>query len=225
MHILKSLKGLTIASLTLGVAVTSFNVLGIVSVDKANAQSNISGVKLNRGSVNRGTRVNRSNTASSFGRRSSADQIIRSVDNPLFVRREVFDAVRGSRSGARLNGLRSGNQNNNIRLIQREIEIQRQNEQTQSRNSQRRLQGSLRRSQPNGRFLTRQEQLNLLNNNQILEDQVLSNQGSGAVLGGLSASSCPSNHNCGYRIYNNGTGPRIIRPGVNFKYIKRKVLK
>lgn len=29
------------------------------------------------------------------------------------------------------------------------------------------------------------------------------------------ASKCPTRHNCGYRLYENGTGPRIIVPGVN----------
>lgn len=216
MHILKSLKGLTIASLTLGVAVASFNVIGILAVDKANAQSVNHGVKLNRGFLKRSTKFKRSGAASNFNRRGSVDPIIRSVNNPLFVKREVFDVVRGARSGVRLNGLRRANRGSDIRLIQREIQIQRQNEQTLRSNELKRLQGSIRRSQPNGRFLTRQEKLNILNNNQIFDDQLASNQGVNAVSNGLSASSCPSNHNCGYRIYENGSGPRIIRPGVNY---------
>lgn len=212
MRAFKSIKGLTIASLTLGLAVTSLNASGFVSVNKANAQSQHHGVVLKHGSLNSGARVSKPSVAPRVNRRGSVDPLIRSVNNPLYVRREVFDAVTGARSGVRLNGLRPANQNNGIRLIQREIQIQRQNEQTLRRNQQRRLQGSIRRSQPNGRFLTRQEQLDLLNNNQIIQDGVITDQQAGVVSGGILASECPSNHNCGYRIYENGTGPRIIRP-------------
>lgn len=214
MHVLKSFRGLTIASLTLGLAVTSFNVAGLLSIDKANAQSKSHGVILNRGSLNRGAKPNRPRVTPQVNRRGSVDPLIRSVNNPLYVRREVFDAVRGARSGVKLNGLRRNN-NNGIRLIQREIQIQRQNEQTARRNEQRRLQASIRRSQPNGRFLTRQEQINLLNNNQVLGEDVFTNQDVGVGSAGILASECPSNHNCGYRIYENGTGPRIIRPSTN----------
>lgn len=212
MHVFKLIKGLTIASLTLGLAVTSLNASGFMTINKANAQSQHHGVVLKRGSSNRGVRVNRPSVAPRVNRRGSVDPLIRSVNNPLYVRREVFDAVRGGRSGVRLNGLRPANQNNGIRLIQREIQIQRQNEQALRRNQQRRLQGSIRRSQPNGRFLTRQEQLDLLNNNQIIQGGAASNQEVGGASPGILASECPSNHNCGYRIYENGTGPRIIRP-------------
>lgn len=216
MQILKSFKGLAVASLTLGLAVTSFNGVDLLSVDKANAQSKINGVKLNRGSINRGARVRNPRLAPSVKRRGVVDPLIRSVNNPLYVKREVFDAVTGLRSGVRLNGVRPVNQNNGIRLIQREIQIQRQNEQTLRRNEQRRLQGSIRRTQPNGRFLTRQERLDLLNNNLVLEDEIVSSQDAGSIPSGLSVSSCPSKHNCGFRIYENGTGPRIIRPSTNF---------
>ena len=215
MRILKSIRGLTVASLTLGFAATSFNVAGLISIDEANAQSKSHGVVLNRGSVNRGAKPNRPRATPQVNRRGSVDPLIRSVNNPLYVRREVFDAVRGARSGVKLNGLRRNN-NNGIRLIQREIQIQRQNEQTARRNEQRRLQGSIRRTQPNGRFLTRQEQINLLNNGQLLDEGVLTNQDVGGGSAGVLASECPSNHNCGYRIYENGTGPRIIRPSSKF---------
>ena len=214
MHVLKSLRCFTIASLTLGLAVTSFNVAGLLSLDEANAQSKSHGVVLNRGSVNRGAKPRSPRVAPQVNRRGSVDPLIRSVNNPIYVRREVFDAVRGARSGVKLNGLRRNN-NNGIRLIQREIQIQRQNEQTARRNEQRRLQGSIRRTQPNGRFLTRQEQINLLNNGQVLDEDVL-NQDVGGGSAGILASECPSNHNCGFRIYENGTGPRIIRPSANF---------
>ena len=30
---------------------------------------------------------------------------------------------------------------------------------------------------------------------------------------------CPSHHNCGYRVYSDGTGPRIITPGLNDKQV------
>ncbi|MEM7069794.1 MAG: hypothetical protein AAF478_13020 [Pseudomonadota bacterium] len=38
----------------------------------------------------------------------------------------------------------------------------------------------------------------------------------GYAVGGGNANgvACPKNHNCGYRIYSNGSGPRIITPGV-----------
>lgn len=218
MFVFRSLKGFAFASLTLGLAVTSFNVAGVLSVDEANAQSKSHhGVVLKRGPVNRGflnrnVRPRTPTVAPRVNRRSTVDPLIRSVNNPLYVRREIFDAVTGRRSGVRLNGLQPTSQSNGIRLIQREIQIQRRNEEVARRNEQRRLQGSIRRTQPNGRLLSRQEQLDLLNNNQIVGDEFISNQEVGGVSNGILASECPSNHNCGFRIYENGTGPRIIRP-------------
>lgn len=35
----------------------------------------------------------------------------------------------------------------------------------------------------------------------------------GVALGAGLPSSCPSQYNCGYRLYSNGSGPRIITPG------------
>jgi len=216
MHLLKRLKALAAVPIIFSVYVTAFNVAGMITTGQAHAQSKSHGVVLNRGSYSRGAKLDRRGPATRVQRRGKVDPLIRSVNNPLFVKREVFDAVKGARSGVRLKGFRGNNRNDNIRLIQREIQIQRQNEETFRRNQQRRLQGAIRRTQPNGRFLTRQEKLDLLNNNQVFEDQVLTNQEVGGVSDRIFASDCPSKHNCGYRIYENGTGPRIIRPSTGF---------
>lgn len=94
------------------------------------------------------------------------------------------------------------------RVEQRQREIALRNHRVEKQNQLRRLKASTRRSKPNGRFLSQRERVEILNDNVIDSEFISTSQG--VVLSGSSA--CPSQHNCGYRIYEDGTGPRIIRP-------------
>lgn len=89
-------------------------------------------------------------------------------------------------------------------------QVERRNIRVQRENDARRVIASSRRTSPNGRFLTRQERVSVLNGDRIRPEIITVTQGVG-VRGG---SHCPASHNCGYRIYSDGTGPRIITPGV-----------
>ncbi len=95
-------------------------------------------------------------------------------------------------------------------IKKRQREIARRNLRVQEQNELRRLRASTRRSGPNGRFLSQRERIELLNNNVIDSEFVSTNQG--YELRALAK--CPASHNCGYRLYEDGTGPRIIKPGV-----------
>lgn len=103
-----------------------------------------------------------------------------------------------ARSGVRL-------KQNNFGVVQRQRQIARRNEQVLRQNELRLLQSSTRRSRPNGRFLSSQER------GAIIGDTLV---GSGVVRS-QQRSACPTGHNCGYRIYSDGTGPRIITPGLD----------
>lgn len=97
---------------------------------------------------------------------------------------------------------RSHGRSNNFQVIQRQRQVNIRNDQLQRRNELRLLQSTTRRSGPNGRFLSGDERGLLLGESLI---------GTGSL-----TSECPSKHNCGYRIYGDGSGPRIITPGVDF---------
>ncbi len=113
-----------------------------------------------------------------------------------------------NRSGVRLGKQRIRRNNNNFNIIKRQRLIERRNVRAQRQNDQRRLRSSVRRSGPNGRFLNRQEKdLILL---EALDRQIFDDGASSGVI--RNSNSCPSSHNCGYRIYSDGTGPRIITP-------------
>ena len=96
------------------------------------------------------------------------------------------------------------------RVEQRQRTIALRNERVLRENELKKLRASTRRSGPNGRFLSRSERAELFNDG-IFDSEFIPSSG-GALLN--STSECPSNHNCGYRLYENGTGPRIITPGV-----------
>jgi len=206
MRIFKQLNRLTTSALAVSLVLGSFVPLNVVFDIEAKAQNNNSGFLLNRNN----RRFNNANVT--IKRRGVIDQLTRDVNNPLFVRREIFNTIKGQRSGVRLGNIGLSSRNNAIRLIERDIKIRRRNDDLLRRNELRKLQSSLRRTRSNGRLLTRQEQADILNSEVFLEEASSASQGSGVVLG---ASTCPSKHNCGYRIYSNGTGPRIITPGVN----------
>jgi len=212
-NIIKTGCGLAVAALSLALTTSSFLPTSLVSVSQAQESYN-HGVRLKRGSV-RGSAIA---GGTGVARRSVNSQIIRDVNNPIFQKSVVFDAIRGDRFGAvrggGLGGVRLGNriiENNEIRLIQTQIEKDRRNAELIRQQELKRLRGSIRRTQPGGRFLTRQEQADILNGQPIFEDTVPIVETTGRVLAG---SACPTKHNCGYRIYSNGTGPRIITPGV-----------
>ncbi|MEO0327838.1 MAG: hypothetical protein AAF217_04505 [Pseudomonadota bacterium] len=92
-------------------------------------------------------------------------------------------------------------------------------------------------------YIARRNQINRRNERVVLENALRREQRSGAVLanrgtsrgffvdaprqgiltadnGGVvgnvvtNVNPCPARHNCGYRIYENGAGPRIIRPSI-----------
>lgn len=105
----------------------------------------------------------------------------------------------------------SGVRLNNRSLVKRQRQIERRNVRVQRENEQRRLRASVRRTQPNGRFIDRKEQELLLL--EVLDQELLNNRSSSGTI--LRSNSCPTNHNCGYRIYQDGSGPRIITPGIN----------
>jgi len=52
------------------------------------------------------------------------------------------------------------------------------------------------------------------NNDVIFLDDGLANSFSSGVGITRGAPACPTGHNCGYRIYQDGSGPRIITPGI-----------
>ena len=122
-----------------------------------------------------------------------------------------------SRSGVRYGKFKRGKYHRyhrhlrpNSRLRLRQREIARRNVLVQRENEFRRLYSSTRRSGPNGRFLSRAEREFLLNENYLEPDLVPTTQDGLIRRTGV----CPSGHDCGYRIYSDGTGPRIITPGV-----------
>ena len=230
-------------SLSLMLGFTSFVAQPLVFDNEAEAQSRNSfkgvsrgaGRGVSRGSsrgLSRGTR-GRGQVVSSRGstpigsaprvfnnptgvvqRRGFKDQLIRDVNNPLFVQREIFNAVKGQQFGLGFGNSLGVNRNDNIRLIQREIQIQDQNAVKIRQNELRQLQGALRRTGPNGRFLTREEQAAALNG------ALIDDSSNGTITevfdsGIASGSSCPSGINCGFRVYSDGTGPRIITPGIS----------
>lgn len=126
--------------------------------------------------------------------------------------RAITNRVGISRSGVRYGKYRRYNKHHrpNYRLNKRKREIARYNRQVERNNELRRLRASTRRSGPNGRFLSRGEREYLLDGGYIgpvFEGDI---QGSGVI----NSNACPSGHDCGYRIYSDGTGPRIITPGV-----------
>jgi len=221
MRIIKTGSGIAVAALSLALTTSSFFPASLVSVSQAQESYN-HGVRLKRGSV-RGSAIA---SGAGVARRSVNSQIIRDVNNPIFQKSVIFDAIRGDRFGAvrrgglggvvlgnRFNGRFKDNRiikNNEIRLIQTQIEKDRRNAELIRQQELKRLRGSIRRTQPSGRFLTRQEQAAILSGQPIFEDTI-------PVVGTtdqvFADSACPAKHNCGYRIYSNGTGPRIITPG------------
>lgn len=105
----------------------------------------------------------------------------------------------------------SGVRLNNRSLVKRQRQIERRNSRVQRENAQRRLRASVRRTQPNGRFIDRKEKdLILL---EVLDQELLNYGSSSGTV--LRSNACPTNHNCGYRIYQDGSGPRIITPGIS----------
>lgn len=101
----------------------------------------------------------------------------------------------------------------NYYVKKRQREIARRNIRVERQNQLRRLKASTRRSGPNGRFLSQRERVEILNDNvNVFEDEFISSSQGGVEL--RATSNCPSKHNCGFRIYEDGTGPRIITPGV-----------
>lgn len=129
-----------------------------------------------------------------------------------FKPRGIINRVGTSRSGVRYGKLRRSHKHHrpNYRLHKRYREIARRNIRVERNNELRRLRASTRRSGPNGRFLSRGEREYLLNGGYIVPNNNSGLQGAG----GINSNACPSGHDCGYRIYSDGTGPRIITPGV-----------
>lgn len=109
----------------------------------------------------------------------------------------------GNRSNLRSQNVINGGKN--LRVLQRDRQINIRNEQVQRRNELRLLQSTTRRSRPAGRFLSGQERGALIGESLI---------GTGSITSNSGVSECPSQHNCGFRIYSNGSGPRIITPGI-----------
>lgn len=124
------------------------------------------------------------------------------------------------RVGVTRSGVRLGNKKRHYnkqyrynRVEQRNREIALRNLRVKEQNQLRRLKASTRRSGPNGRFLNQRERVQILNDNVIGEEFISSSQGVEL----RTSSTCPTKHNCGYRIYDDGTGPRIITPGAYLK--------
>ncbi len=126
--------------------------------------------------------------------------------------RAITNRVGISRSGVRYGKYRRYHKHHrlNYRLNKRNREIARYNRQVERNNELRRLRASTRRSGPNGRFLSRGEREYLLNGGYV--GPVFNEGLQGSAV--RNSNVCPSGHDCGYRIYSDGTGPRIITPGV-----------
>ncbi len=123
----------------------------------------------------------------------------------------LIKRVTTSRSGVRLGKVKRHYQKPYYnRVEKRKRQIAHHNIRVQENNRLRRLKASTRRTGPNGRFLTQKERVEILNNNVVESEFVSTSQG----IDVLATSNCPSKHDCGYRLYEDGTGPRIITPGV-----------
>lgn len=85
-----------------------------------------------------------------------------------------------------------------IRFIERRRQIERRNDRVANQNHLRRVERRLAR-QPVA--------VDNFNGGSGYQDGSVYGSGQGAVYSG---NSCPSGHNCGVRLYSNGTGPRII---------------
>ena len=111
-------------------------------------------------------------------------------------------------SGVRL-GLAGSRSRGKLAFVERARDIRRYNAGVAYRNEVRRLRSATRRSQPNGRFLSRNERQAVIYGDYYSEPVATAHQGHSA-----SGLRCPSRHNCGYRLYSDGTGPRLITPYV-----------
>jgi len=113
------------------------------------------------------------------------------INRGLGVQNRAF----GNRSGVRFgNGIRNQRTDNNLRLFER-----------QRLNALRNI--AIKEQRSGVRQGTARNDL-------FFQDNGSANfpVGNNTITRGAPA--CPAGHNCGYRLYDNGTGPRIITPGV-----------
>lgn len=122
----------------------------------------------------------------------------RTLNQNVNIRQRVNKRIRSSGGQVKKRVKRAARVDSR-RLFVREDQIARRNDQVQRRNELRLLQSTTRRTRPNGRFLSGVER----------DAQI----GDSLIGTGSLTSECPSNYNCGYRLYGDGSGPRIITPG------------
>lgn len=112
--------------------------------------------------------------------------------------------VARSRTGVSSSVQRRSSRQNISRLKLRQQQIFDRNALVQRQNELRFEQSLNRRVRPNGRPVLP------TNNSGSFNGSISDGFGSDGVISG-----CASSFNCGYRIYSDGTGPRIIRPGID----------
>ncbi len=121
-----------------------------------------------------------------------------------------------SRAGIRRVGISSGS--SKVRKFRRHNSVEIRRRQIEQRNRRVAIENHLQSVRRSGSVLANPHRSGALYygnvRETIINEDPYTSAGTQVIYGGAARSVCPASHNCGYRVYENGTGPRIITPGL-----------